>query len=60
MVTLGFREPTLRMFPVDQRSTPIGRHLGRRNEVVIDFADPGSIHIHYRSITSPRNVLYCI
>ena len=46
-VTLGFREPTLRMFPVDQRSTPLGRHLGRRNEVVIDFADPGSIQIHF-------------
>ena len=46
-VTLGFRQPTLRMFPVDQRSTPFGRQLGRRNEVVIDFADPGSIHTHF-------------
>ena len=36
-VTLGFREPTLRMFPVHGRSTT------RVNELTIDFSDPGSI-----------------
>jgi glucose-6-phosphate 1-dehydrogenase len=39
VVTIGFREPTMRMFPVDARSGP----SGRRNEIVIDFSDPGSI-----------------
>ncbi len=39
LVTLGFREPPLRMFPVDAAGTPDGR----RNEITIDFADPGSI-----------------
>jgi glucose-6-phosphate 1-dehydrogenase len=38
-VTLGFHEPPLRMFPVRRADTP----NGRRNEIVIDFADPGSI-----------------
>jgi glucose-6-phosphate 1-dehydrogenase len=38
-VTLGFREPPLRMFPIDAAGTP----NGRRNEITIDFADPGSI-----------------
>ena len=37
VVTLGFHQPPLRMFPIGR--TPIGR----RNEIVIDFADPGSI-----------------
>jgi glucose-6-phosphate 1-dehydrogenase len=36
-VTIGFREPTLRMFPVHARST------SRVNELTIDFSDPGSI-----------------
>ena len=39
VVTLGFHQPPLRMFPVDRERTP----AGRRNEIVIDFADPGSI-----------------
>jgi len=38
-VTLGFHEPPLRMFPGRRADTP----NGRRNEIVIDFADPGSI-----------------
>jgi glucose-6-phosphate 1-dehydrogenase len=39
LITLGFRRPPLRMFPIDRdRALP-----GRRNEIVIDFADPGSI-----------------
>ena len=39
LVTIGFREPILRMFPVDSRSTA----AARRNEIVIEFGDPGSI-----------------
>jgi glucose-6-phosphate 1-dehydrogenase len=39
VVTLGFREPPLRMFPAHRRDVP----TGRVNEIVIDFADPGSI-----------------
>ncbi|MGH7669644.1 MAG: glucose-6-phosphate dehydrogenase [Gemmatimonadaceae bacterium] len=37
-VVLGFKEPVLRMFPTDARAKSAGL-----NEVVIDFADPGSI-----------------
>ncbi|HEY7106015.1 MAG TPA: glucose-6-phosphate dehydrogenase [Acidimicrobiia bacterium] len=39
VVTIGFREPTLRMFPV---TMDVSRD-GRANELVIDFSDPGSI-----------------
>lgn len=39
VVTLGFREPALRMFPMDVSH---GSRL-RSNEMVIDFDDPGSI-----------------
>jgi glucose-6-phosphate 1-dehydrogenase len=39
VITLGFHQPPLRMFPIDRDHTP----AGRRNEIVIDFADPGSI-----------------
>ena len=39
VVTLGFRQPTMRMFPVDAAGAP----GGRGNELVIDFQDPGSI-----------------
>jgi glucose-6-phosphate 1-dehydrogenase len=39
VVTIGFREPTVCMFPVHARSTP----SARRKEIVIDFSDPGSI-----------------
>ncbi|MGP7999522.1 MAG: glucose-6-phosphate dehydrogenase [Streptosporangiaceae bacterium] len=39
VITLGFHEPPLRMFPVHH-----GDAAARRgNEVVIDFADPGSV-----------------
>jgi glucose-6-phosphate 1-dehydrogenase len=39
LITLVFHRPPLRMFPIDRdRAQP-----GRRNEIVIDFADPGSI-----------------
>jgi glucose-6-phosphate 1-dehydrogenase len=39
IITLGFREPPLRMFRIHRRDVP----TGRVNEIVIDFADPGSI-----------------
>ncbi|MFE4208637.1 glucose-6-phosphate dehydrogenase [Streptomyces goshikiensis] len=39
VVTLGLREPVLGMFPLDAREAADGR----ANELVIDFADPGSI-----------------
>ena len=43
VVTIGFREPTLRMFPLDARYLP----SARLNEIVIDFADPGSISARF-------------
>jgi glucose-6-phosphate 1-dehydrogenase len=43
VITLGFREPTLRMFPVDART---GRDAWS-NELVVDFADPGSISVRF-------------
>ena len=43
LVTLGFHEPPLRMFPV----LAAGTRNGRRNEIVIDFADPGSITLGF-------------
>ena len=39
VVTLGFHQPPLRIFPIHKKDTP----HGQRNEIVIDFADPGSI-----------------
>ncbi len=39
VVTLGFHQPPLRMFRTRDKNTPVGRG----NEIVIDFADPGSI-----------------
>jgi glucose-6-phosphate 1-dehydrogenase len=39
VVTIGFREPTLRMFPVTMEVVKDGR----ANELVIDFSDPGRI-----------------
>jgi glucose-6-phosphate 1-dehydrogenase len=43
VVTLGFHEPPLRMFRAHRRDVP----TGRINEIVIDFADPGSITIEF-------------
>ncbi|MCY0945482.1 glucose-6-phosphate dehydrogenase [Streptomyces antarcticus] len=43
LVTLGLREPVLRMFPLDARAAADGRS----NELVIDFDDPGSITAHF-------------
>jgi glucose-6-phosphate 1-dehydrogenase len=39
VITLGFHQPPIRMFPV----RPEDLLVGRMNEIVIDFADPGSI-----------------
>jgi glucose-6-phosphate 1-dehydrogenase len=39
VVTLGFREPPLRMFRAHRHDIP----AGRVNEIIMDFADPGSI-----------------
>jgi glucose-6-phosphate 1-dehydrogenase len=43
VVTLGFREPALRMFRTHRKDVP----TGRLNEIVIDFADPGSISVEF-------------
>jgi glucose-6-phosphate 1-dehydrogenase len=42
-VTLGFQDPPLRMFHTSKKDAPSGIH----NEIVIDFADPGSIHVEF-------------
>jgi glucose-6-phosphate 1-dehydrogenase len=42
-VTIGFREPVLRMFPVDDHLTP----SARRNQITIDFDDPGTISARF-------------
>ena len=44
VITLGLREPTLRMFPDEAIE---GESCGDGNEIVIDFADPGSIAIRF-------------
>ena len=43
VITLGFREPPLRMFRAHKQDIS----AGRVNEVVIDFADPGSISAEF-------------
>ena len=43
VVTLGFHEPPLRMFQAHWGDVP----YGRLNEIVIDFADPGSISAEF-------------
>jgi glucose-6-phosphate 1-dehydrogenase len=43
VVTLGFLEPPLRMFRIDREDAP----AGYRNEISIDFADPGSITVKF-------------
>ena len=43
VVTLGFQEPALRMFHAHRKDVP----AGRTNEIVIDFADPGSINVDF-------------
>jgi glucose-6-phosphate 1-dehydrogenase len=41
VVTIGLHEPTMRLFPIDAGAA----HPG--NRVVVDFADPGSIHVDF-------------
>ena len=43
LITLGFHAPPLHMFRVDHRDAPAGQD----NEIVIDFADPGSVTIDF-------------
>jgi glucose-6-phosphate 1-dehydrogenase len=43
VVTLGFHDPPLRMFRTDRHNPP----MGGVNELVIDFADPGTITIEF-------------
>jgi glucose-6-phosphate 1-dehydrogenase len=43
VVTLGFHSPPLRMFRAHRKDAP----MGLVNEIVIDFADPGSICIDF-------------
>ena len=43
VITLGFHQPPLRMFPIDRNHLP----AGKRNEIVIDFADPGAIAVGF-------------
>jgi glucose-6-phosphate 1-dehydrogenase len=42
-VTLGFHSPPVRMFRTHRQDAP----MGKVNEIVIDFADPGSISIDF-------------
>jgi glucose-6-phosphate 1-dehydrogenase len=42
-ITLGFRRPPLRMFRTSRHGAP----TGSMNEIVIDFADPGSISLEF-------------
>ena len=42
VITIGFREPVMRIFPGDH-----GVRGRRGNKLVIDFADPGSIDLHF-------------
>ena len=42
-ITLGFKEPTLRMFSFDA----MGNRQGRGNDLVIDFDDPGWIRLTF-------------
>jgi glucose-6-phosphate 1-dehydrogenase len=42
-VTLGFRDPPMQIFRTHKKDAPSGIN----NEIVIDFADPGSIHVEF-------------
>ena len=41
-VTIGLREPTMRIFPVETEV-----RAQQENRIVIDFADPGAIHVDF-------------
>jgi glucose-6-phosphate 1-dehydrogenase len=42
VITIGFEEPVMRLFPLSENSPG-----WRGNKLVIDFADPGSIHAQF-------------
>jgi glucose-6-phosphate 1-dehydrogenase len=42
VVTIGLREPTMRIFPLESAV-----HAQAGNRIIIDFADPGSIHVDF-------------
>jgi glucose-6-phosphate 1-dehydrogenase len=42
VVTVGFREPTLRIFPLEAEV-----RAQRGNRLIVDFADPGAIHADF-------------
>jgi glucose-6-phosphate 1-dehydrogenase len=42
VITIGFDEPVMRLFPLSDHAP----HW-RGNKLVVDFADPGSIHAHF-------------
>ncbi len=42
VITIGFDEPVMRLFPVVENAPS-----WRGNKLVVDFADPGSIHAHF-------------
>ncbi len=42
VITIGFEEPVMRLFPLAK-----GAPQHRGNRLVVDFADPGSIHAHF-------------
>ena len=42
VISIGFQEPVMRLFPLGRRAP----HW-RGNKIVVDFADPGSIHAHF-------------
>ncbi len=42
VITIGFDEPVMRLFPMVENAPS-----WRGNKLVVDFADPGSIHAHF-------------
>ena len=42
-ITLGFQDPPMQIFRTHKKDAPSGIH----NEIVIDFSDPGSIHVEF-------------
>jgi glucose-6-phosphate 1-dehydrogenase len=42
VITIGFDEPVMRLFPMSRSAIK-----WRGNRLVVDFADPGSIHAHF-------------
>ena len=54
VITLGFRQPPMPMFPLNGQDRP----AGRVNEMVIDFADPGSITARFLAkVPGPEMIL---